>query len=284
MGSRTVPMSTLPVHVQRASPPGAPQLAAGPQGPGLGHLRELVIHLVVREVTAAHRWTILGWSWPLIRQIAQLAVLVLIFGHVVDLHIPDYPVFVFTGLIAWTWFSTGVGAAAWSVIARRHLVLQPRCPPAVLPVVAVLVPLVDFVLALPVLLAMLLASGTFHATILLLPALLCVQLLLMVGLGWLTAALSVYLRDVPNIVTVALMILFYATPVFFSVARVPHRFQALLLANPIGTLIESYRAIMMGGRFPPVAALAWAVGASLMVAAIGLWCFQTLKRGFVDEL
>jgi len=250
----------------------------------LAQLRELVTHLVVRELTVTHRSTLLGWTWPLARQLAQLGILVLIFGHVVNLRIHHYAVFVFSGLVLWTWFSNGLGAACSSVISRRHMVFQPRCPTVILPVVAVAVPLVDVLIALPFLIVMLLASGTFHLTIVVLPALLVVQFLLMVGAGWITAALSVYLRDVPHIVSVLLLTLFYGTPVFFSITRVPHRFHALLYANPIGTLIESYRALILGSPFPPVAAFAATAAVSILLTVLGLWFFRALEGGFVDEL
>jgi lipopolysaccharide transport system permease protein len=250
----------------------------------LRHIRELVVHLVARELALAHRGTLLGWSWPLARQLVQLGVLVFIFGHVVNLHIPHYAVFVFTGLVAWTWFATGVATASWSLITRRYLVFQPQCPPVVLPVVAVAAPVLDVVMALPVLVAMLLASGTFHWTVVLLVPLFAVQLVLMVGIAWIVAAISVYMRDVPNIVTVVLLTLFYATPVFFAISRVPERFHSVLLANPIGTLIESYRAVALGTAFPPAGALAGVVVGSVALTAVGLWVFRALEGRFVDEL
>jgi ABC-type polysaccharide/polyol phosphate export permease len=249
-----------------------------------GQIRELVVHLVVRELALAHRGTILGWTWPLIRQLVQLGVLVFIFGHVVDLHIPHYAVFVFSGLVGWTWFSTGVATASWSLISRRHLVFQPNCPPIVLPVVAVTAPVLDVAVALPVLVAMLGASGTFHWTVVLLVPLLALQLVLMVGIAWIVAAISVYVRDVPNIVTIALLTLFYATPVFFAISRVPQRFHWVLLANPIGTLIESYRAVALGTAFPPAGAFAGLAVGSVVLAAVGLRVFRALEGGFVDEL
>src|SRR5215218_8097359 len=114
----------------------------------------LVVHLTARQLKSSHHLTLLGWGWPVARQLAQLAVLTFLFGHVFDLGIENYPVFMFTGLVAWTWFASGASAAAGSVISQRHLVMQPRLPASVLPVVAVVMPLVDVVFALPVLLLM----------------------------------------------------------------------------------------------------------------------------------
>src|SRR2546421_10554856 len=73
---------------------------------------ELVMHLARRDVASRDRFTILGSAWPLVRQLAQLAVLVFTFSKVLPLHVPDYGAFVFTGLIGWTWFITGISGAA----------------------------------------------------------------------------------------------------------------------------------------------------------------------------
>src|SRR5205823_12604376 len=114
----------------------------------LGHA-ELVAHLARRELAAMHRTTVLGLLWPLIRIGAQLAVLVLVFHTVLRLGIRDFPAFALCGLAAWTWFSTGVAGAAGSVVGHRDLVFQPRFPIAVIPLVALVVPLVDLLIALP---------------------------------------------------------------------------------------------------------------------------------------
>jgi ABC-type polysaccharide/polyol phosphate export permease len=228
--------------------------------------------------------TVLGWLWPLARQLVQLAVLVFIFSHVLDLGIRNFPVFVFCGLIAWTWFSVGLGAATSSLLDRRHLVYQPRVPPAVLPLVAITVPLVDMVMALPVLLVMLSFGQGLRWTIVLVPLLLVVQFVLMSGVAWLTAAAAVFFRDVPNIVGVFLTVLFYATPVFYAVSKIPQRYSPLLHANPMTTLVEAYRALLLGDPFPGALACLYVVGLSIALAALGVWAFRRLEGRFADNL
>lgn len=250
----------------------------------LGRRIELVLHLAQRQVSSNHRWTLLGWMWPLARQLAQLAVLVFVFSTVFDLGIEDYAVFVFIGIVAYTWFSSGASAAASSLLDQRHLVFQPRFPTAVLPIVALAVPLVDVVLALPLLAAMLIASGDVDMTALLLLPLLCVQLLLMCGIAWLAASATVYLRDVPNIVGLGVLLLFYLTPVFYPLDRVPERYHWILELNPLTTLIEAYRDVLLEQRLPDAGAVAAVTVASAGVAAAGLLVFRRLRPGFVDEL
>jgi lipopolysaccharide transport system permease protein len=263
---------------------GAPAPVVIRRGTDVRQLRELVSHLFRRELALAHRGTLLGGAWPLTRLLVQLAVLVFIFGHVVDLNIPDYPVFVLTGLIAWTWFATGVAVASAALLEQRHLVFQPNCPPVVLPVVSVTAPAFDVLVALPALVVLTALTGTFEGTVPLLIPLFAVQLVLMVGIAWIVAPISVYLRDVPNLVTVGLLILFYLSPVFYAISRVPEQYQWVLLANPMGTLIEAYRAVALGDPFPPIGAFIGVVVGSIVLAWIGLRVFRRLEGGLVDEL
>ena len=251
---------------------------------GLRRGATLALHLAAREVASAHRWTVLGWLWPVVRQLVQLAVLVFAFSKVIDLNIPDYPVFVFTGLLAWGWFTTGVGAASTAILAKRHLVLQPGFPVAVLPVVAVTVPFLDVLVGLPVLLALLVEQGGVSWTAILVPLVALVQFALTVGLAWIAAGLTVFFRDIPNLVAVTLTVLFYLTPVFFPLARVPVDYRWLLELNPIAGLIESYRALLLEDRLPEAQHILLPLAAGLAALLVGRVLFRRLSAGFVDEL
>lgn len=247
-------------------------------------MRDLVVHLARRELASRHRFTLLGWAWPLARQLAQLGVLVLLFGSILDLGIEDYGVFVFTGLVAWTWFSAALNEGSDAIVGQRHLLFRQGCPAAVLPMAAVAVAFADVLIALPVLLAMVAAAGDLHASVLFLPVLASIQLLLLCGLGWLFSAATVYLRDVRQLVLLGVTLLFYLTPVFYDRSAVPGSYEWLFDLNPMSTLIEGYRAVLLEQRLPdagPLAALALVSGA---VAVAGLAVFQRLRGGFVDEL
>jgi lipopolysaccharide transport system permease protein len=246
--------------------------------------RDLVLHLARREVDATHRMTVLGWAWPLTRQLAQLAVLVFVFSRVLKLGIPNFPVFVFSGLIAWTWFATGTAKAAGSLIEHRHLLFQPRFPARVVPIVAIVVPLVDVLFALPVLLLMLGLGRGLAVSVIALPLIVLLQLLLMAGFAWLLAAASVFFRDVPNLVGVALLLIFYLTPVFYSRHNVPGKFAVILRLNPIGILIEAYRHVLLGTSGPAWATLGALTAFSVITAVIGYVVFTHVESRFVDHV
>jgi lipopolysaccharide transport system permease protein len=246
--------------------------------------RELVLHLARRELAASHRMTLLGWAWPLARQLAQLGVLVFVFSNVVDLGIHHFALYIFTGLIAWTWFATALGRATESLINQRQLLFQPRFPAAVVPMVAVTVALVDVLLALPVLVVIAALEGDLHVTIVLLPLVLAIQLVLMAGLAWLTACLSVFYRDVPNVVGVALLLLFYLTPVFYRVHSLPGKYADILHANPMTTILELWRALVIGQPYPSPGRVAVVTVSSAAVALVGFVAFVRNERRFVDYL
>lgn len=249
-----------------------------------GQFFDVVTHLAHRQVASMHRFTLLGWAWPVVRQLAQLAVFVFVFSTILDLGIDNFPVFVFSGLIAWGWFSSGIQQATGALIAQRHLVFQPRFPVGVLPIVAVAVPFIDVLLVLPVLVIMLIATGALSWTVLLLPPLLLVQFTLMAGIAWFGSAANVFMRDVENVIGVLLTLTFYCTPIFYSIASVPERYQTLLRLNPMTTLVESYRGVLMGTEFPSARRLAVVTVGSALLALIGWLAFRRAEPRFVDEL
>jgi lipopolysaccharide transport system permease protein len=249
-----------------------------------GVFQEVVLHLVRREIDATHRMTLLGWAWPVARQLAQLAALVFIFGSVIDQGIPHFPVFVFSGLIAWTWFSTGIGTATTVLLDDRHLVFQPRLPSAVLPIVSIVVPLVDVLLALPILLVMAALETGVEWTIVVTPLLVVLQLALMAGTAWLVSSVSVFFRDVPNLVAVVLQILFYMTPVFYGLRTVPDEYQWVLELNPMTTLVEAYRAALLGAPWPSVGHFLYVAILAIVMCIGGYLTFRRLSRNFADNL
>jgi lipopolysaccharide transport system permease protein len=155
----------------------APRPPVRPPAPVSGLRRALMLtaHLVRRDIAARNRFSVIGAGWPLVGQLLQIVVLLIAFSAVLHLGIADYPVFVFCGLIGWSWFTATMNGASGAVRGRRELAMRPGFPTVVLVVVAVAVPFVDVLFALPVLAIMLAATSELHETAPLLIALLGVQ-------------------------------------------------------------------------------------------------------------
>jgi lipopolysaccharide transport system permease protein len=164
------------------------------------------------------------------------------------------------------------------------LVFQPRLPTIVVPIVAIAVPFVDVLFALPIVIGMLIVTSQMSWLIVFWPAIMVVQFVLMAGIAWITASLSVYARDIPGLVSVLLTLLFYLTPVFYGLGSVPEEYEWVLNLNPMTTLTTAYRAAMVAEPGPSMT-LIWAVTLGSFVLAYAGWrLFRRLEGGLADQL
>jgi lipopolysaccharide transport system permease protein len=251
----------------------------------LGYLYDLLYELVGRDLKLRYRRSVLGMLWTLLNPLAQLLVLSLVFGLMLPLNIPNYTLFLFTGLLAWNWFQTSLHGGAGSIVDNRDLIHQPGFPAAVLPVVTVAANFIHFLLALPILWVFMLLSGVpISAAFLALPAIFAAQFLLCLGLIYFLAAIQVTFRDTQYLVGIVLFLGFYLTPVFYDVAALPPQVQSLYRLNPLVPILEAYRSVFVNAEMPAAQPLIW-VG---LFSAVLLWLtYRVFKKAsvrFVEEL
>jgi ABC-type polysaccharide/polyol phosphate export permease len=221
--------------------------------------------------------------WSLLLPLSQLLVLIFLFQSVVPLKIDAYPVFVFTALLPWTWFSSSVGSACNLFWSNRDLVRRPDFTPSSLMLINTLSNLLTYLVALPfmfVMLALYQVSPT--PALVLFPVLLLIQGVLVVGLSMLVATANVFFRDTHHIVGVALTLLFYLTPVFYRPQSVVQDYQALYALNPIVVLIQCYRSIFFYGIMPPWQSLLFVAVSSLVIWLLGLLVYNRNQHDIID--
>jgi lipopolysaccharide transport system permease protein len=248
------------------------------------YTRDLVLHLVGREFRLRYRRALFGWLWALGQPLARLLIFTVVFTKFLPLGIPDYSVFLFSGLIGWMWFASGVASATTSAIDRRDLLFRPNLPRAAVPVVSVLTDGLDYLAALPVLALFLLAGPGIPATAAFLPVLIGVQLMLTLGIGYALCSANVYFRDVRLFVDIALLLGFYVTPVFYRATSVPDSYRWVLQVNPVARLVAAYRDVLVEGTMPNAWPFLALVAASAAVLAAGYATFRAACPAFVDEL
>ena len=255
------------------------------QGRRLVYLRDLVREMVVRDMKLRYKRSVLGIAWSLLNPLVQMLVFTFLSRGVLSLNIPNYPLFVFTGVLVWNWFQPALLQAASAITDNRDLIRRPGFPMAILPVITVTTHLIHFLLAVPVLLSFLLISGgRLTSAILMLPLVILVQFLLTLSLGYLVATVHVTFRDTQHILGVSLMLLFYLTPVFYDASTLPPRYQAFYRLNPVFHLVTAYRAILIYGEMPDIPTLL-TLGA---IVGLFLWLghkiFTRASYRFVEEL
>jgi len=249
------------------------------------HRRDLLRELVVRDLKLRYERSLLGVLWSVLSPLAQLVVFVLVFQHVLRLDIPDYPLFVFIGVVTWSWTREGLMRCATAVTGNRDLVRQPGFPLYLLPIVSLATPLFDLIVALPLVAILLVASGgTLTLAALLLPVVLALHFLLLQGVGYVLAATHVTYRDTGHLLGVALMLGFYLTPVFYDIGSLPAWIRPVYAVNPIAHLIAAYRDILMHGRPPEAGVLVMLAAIGAAVSWLGYAVFKRASDRFVEEI
>jgi len=247
--------------------------------------RDLLLNLTHAELTARYKSTALGLAWSVVNPLLSLLILTIVFQHVVRLDIPNYPVFLLSALLPWTFFQTGLTSATTSVTRSPALIKRVRIPRVFLPIASILASLVHFVTSLLLLFVLMAVVGTsFWPHLLLLPALAILQVVCLVGLALATCSLNVFYRDVEYAVNATLRVLFYLTPTFYPLAYVPARWLDLYLLNPMAGIVEIYRQTLVQGTLPSPRVLTMGVATSLAALAVGVVIFWRLEPHFDDYL
>lgn len=249
------------------------------------YLRDLLRELIVRDFKVRYQRSFLGIGWSWLKPLAQLGVFLFLFGMVLPLDIPHYASFLFTGVLAWSWFSNSVLAAATSITANPELVRRPGFPLHILPVLVVMNEAIHFLLALPILFAV--ASWEVAPPalpLLALPLVMAVQFLFTLSLAYGVAAAHVRFRDTQDAVGILLMVAFYLTPVFYMPTRLDKSYEFINSLNPMAQTIDAYRAIIIGQEWPDFMSLLAVAALSGLLIALCLWFFNRQSASFVEEL
>lgn len=246
---------------------------------------DLLRELVVRDLKLRYKRSVLGIAWSLLNPLLQLAVFGFVFGYLIPLKVPDFTLFLFIGILVWTWFQASLYAATGAIVDNPTLIRQPGFPVGMLPVITVMSNTVNFLLALPVLLISLWIGGHLPTrSMLALPLVILLQFVLTLGISYFLAMLHVSFRDTQYMLGIALMLGFYLVPIFYDAASLPARYQPIYHLNPVVGIVEAYRAILLHGNLPPMLPLLVIGLVSCVLLALGSALFVRASYRFVEEL
>jgi lipopolysaccharide transport system permease protein len=247
---------------------------------------ELLFFLVWRDVKVKYKQTALGAAWAILVPFTQMVVFTLVFHqglHVKpEYHVP-YPLFVFSAMLPWTYFTACLSASGTSIVGNQNLITKVFFPRLIIPLAAVVAPVIDFLLAFTVLVGMFLYYGRApHWHLVVIPAFLGMALLTAFGVGLWLSALNVRYRDVPFVVPYLTTIWFFVTPIIYGITAVKPRTQELLGLNPMAGVIDGFRWAVLGRGLPHYHVYAVSFGIAVAVMLSGLWYFRRVERYFAD--
>ena len=256
---------------------------------------DLLRTLVKRNLEARYKGSILGNLWPLVNQLSQLLIYTYVFAIVLKVKlslsgVPEnnftFGLWLFAGLLPWIAFLGGVTQSASSVISQPNLVKKVVFPLELLPLVTVLSAFIESAFGLIALIFFVaLTTHNLHPTLALLPLVWGTQLLLTAGLGYLFAGLTVFVRDVPQILGVILNIWFYLTPIIYPASAIPESFRGWVFwLNPIAAIAEVYRDMVIVGEIKHWSEWGVASAISLLIFYLGFAVYKRLRADFADVL
>jgi lipopolysaccharide transport system permease protein len=256
--------------------------------------RHLIRQLSQREVALRYRATYLGILWSILTPLALLVVYTFVFAVVFRSRWTDDPnesnsefaLTMFCGMLLWNMFADVVTRAPTMIVHNPNYVKKVVFPLEVFVISGLCAALVNLALSYLVWLAgfLIIRSALPPITLLWLPLVLLPVCLVTCGVGWFLASVGVFIRDMGNAVVLVLQVLFFATPIFYSIERVPRPFRTVLEINPLSHSVEDARRVMIYGLPPDWAWWAPTLGGAALLALLGYAFFMKSKRAFADVL
>jgi lipopolysaccharide transport system permease protein len=250
----------------------------------LWEYRELLYFLIWRDIKVRYKQTALGALWAVIQPFCMMVVFSLFFGRLA--RIPSdgipYPIFAYSALLPWMFFSKGMTDSANSLVGSANLITKVYFPRLLIPMSSVVSGVVDFCIAFVILIGMMIFYGIYPiAAIVLLPAFLLLALVTSLGVGLWLSAMNVQYRDVRYAVPFLAQFWLFATPVAYPSSLLSEPWRTLYGLNPMVGVVEGFRWALVGTH-PPGSMMALSALISILLLISGAFYFRRVERTFAD--
>jgi lipopolysaccharide transport system permease protein len=253
--------------------------------------RELLYFLVWRDIKVRYKQTFLGILWILLQPIVSIIVFTVLFGYLLAVPSGDvpYPIFLYSALLPWTYFSTSLTRSTTSVVNSSHVITKVYFPRLVIPISGVLSGLIDFAIAFVILIGLMVVYGIRPTpNIVFLPGFILLAMLTALAFGLWLSALNVRFRDVNYMLPFLVQVWMYMTPVIYGSNLIPEPYRYLLALNPMTGVVAGFRWALLGDYLadaaPPDALFPISIAITLVVLISGIIFFRTTERTFADVI
>lgn len=251
----------------------------------LCNYKEMIKSLVRKELRTRYKGSFLGFLWTFANPLLQLAVYSVIFPFILKFSQENYAMFLFVALIPWNFFTGSLQGSCGLIINNSNLVTKVYFPREVLPLSYTLSGLCNLCFGYMVVVPMLLLFGIpLTWNILWLPVLFVTQAVLCAGISLLVSSINVYFRDVEYLIGIALMALYFLTPIMYDITSLPEQLRPIVMLNPMAGFSMSYREVMYHGRGLSLSLFAYPLCFSVVCFIVGLLVFNRLQRDFTEVL
>ena len=250
--------------------------------------RELLFNFTIREIKIRYKQTLFGVGWAVLQPLAMMVIFTIIFSRFLNLESEQfpYPIFSYSALLFWTFFSTSISFGPNAMIRMAELIRKIYFPREIIPISSILAAFVDMMIASVIFFVMMIAYRVaFGWSLLYIPLLLLIQITFTVGVVFILGSLNVFYRDVRHGIPFLVQLWMYATPIVFSMDVVPEKLRYWYVAvNPMASLIDSYRKVILHGVAPNFRYIMASVPLIMVMLVFGLWFFKKVEGHFADVI
>lgn len=249
--------------------------------------RELLKTNIKKEVRGKYKGSFLGVLWSFVNPLLMTLVYALVFPYLMrGSGYEHYTTFLIIGILAWNWFSISIAVGTSIMVSNSGIIKKVYFPREILPISIVTSGMINYLISLLIIAIFLICSGIgFSWQILWLPLIIITQYFFTLGIVFITSAIQVYVRDLEYIVNFIVQMLFYGTPILFSIDLFANtKIYNIIKINPMTTIINCYRDILYWQNLPHVRSLIIVLLASILFCIIGCAIFKKLSKGFAEEM
>ena len=247
--------------------------------------RQLLKSNISKEVRGKYKGSFLGILWSFVNPLLMTLVYAIVFPFLLKSSQPHYTTFIVIAIIPWTWFTYTIMSGTNTFLVNAGIIKKVYFPREILPISVVTSQLVNFLISTIIILAFVLFSGMgISKYILFYPVILLIQYIFSIGVAFIVSSATVFLRDLEHLISIAMMMLFYATPIAYSADTIPANFSFIITLNPMAHILNAYRDIFYYQRMPELQTLAIIFAISVALFVVGYAIFNKLQKSFAEEL
>jgi len=249
--------------------------------------KDLFLQLTLREIKGKYKQSILGYAWVILVPLLNLLVMSIVFSYF--FRVPTKPIpfviYLFVGLVPWTFTANAIASGTSSIIANGSLITKVNFPREIILLSTIASRIIDLILlSLTLIVFLFIYHVEPKASFLFIPLIFFVQLILVIGISLILSATNVFFRDVENMLVVILTAWMYLTPIFYPPELIPAKIRFLFGLNPMVGIINAYRNAIFYGVPPPLASFGFSIVISLIFLVAGIMIFRKLSRSFSDVI
>lgn len=247
--------------------------------------KDLIVYLIKSGLKAEHRNSYLGYFWWLLDPLLGVVVYYFLISFILGRGGENFAVFLVIGLVSWRWTNTVINSSARSILRYSSIINQVYLPKSIFPITKTFSQMVNFSFGLVIVAIFLVVFGVMPGwQAIYLPIIIIVQLVFLLAIGLFLAYISVFIRDIENLLTHVTRILFYSSPIIWEGGRLPDEYQWVVDINPIAHIVNSYRDVLMYQQSPNFFALSIILGVSALLVYAFLYYYSRNEYKIIKAL